>query len=569
VLISRVPQNDSHALEFAHRSAGSAVPTAGGGRDFADYLSATLSPRAHERSTSDHTERSYGNGGIDTPYATARKPRYPSDERPASPSDRSGRSAAERSDDEEAGKSKERLHGGAAAGGDTAREASERTDATKGADAKAGAGTSEDQAGKTKTADEDGASTSAGESSSDGTGVGRAASKEGVAHAAGGSGATDRNAGEAGASADASGGVKKSGDSVDERDTRAHAAKRGNDAEKAIREAGLRAGSGGEPEEAGAADAAPRDVRAKGDAASGRSGATAEAGEREIGDGTTAAHDGRTSAAAWNGASDTRAGEAAAANGRTGGREAGRTDAAEERHDRAVRHIEVRDVRQRRAGSDASSGNAGGDSSRGRGGGSEAANVGPTAHESASQTDFGSDRGTASAFEALRSDAISTNGASGRGTLAAARDMADAADGLRQALRDGVNAEIVRSARLIVRGNDSGEIRLHLKPEQLGSVRIALQMQDGHIAGRIIVENQSVRDAFEQNLAALQRAFQESGLEAGGLEVSVADSGDQSGETADRSAHGGRRRGALAALDGAVPEADWIDDDHDLVDMVV
>ncbi|MCK4514519.1 MAG: hypothetical protein KAU31_04630, partial [Spirochaetaceae bacterium] len=54
---------------------------------------------------------------------------------------------------------------------------------------------------------------------------------------------------------------------------------------------------------------------------------------------------------------------------------------------------------------------------------------------------------------------------------------------LRQTLNDQVNGEIVRTARMVVRGNDTGEIRLHLKPENLGNVRIILQMQEGHIAG--------------------------------------------------------------------------------------
>ncbi|MFW6313049.1 MAG: flagellar hook-length control protein FliK, partial [Spirochaetota bacterium] len=96
-----------------------------------------------------------------------------------------------------------------------------------------------------------------------------------------------------------------------------------------------------------------------------------------------------------------------------------------------------------------------------------------------------------------------------------------------------------------------------------------LQMQDGHIAGRIIVDNQSVRDAFEQNLAALQKAFAEGGMDASGLEVTVADSGRDSGQTDDGSP-GNKRSGAAAAtFDNAVPTVNSIDERHDLVDLIV
>lgn len=146
---------------------------------------------------------------------------------------------------------------------------------------------------------------------------------------------------------------------------------------------------------------------------------------------------------------------------------------------------------------------------------------------------------------------------------------ADAGSRLGHSLREGLSSEIVRQAKFVIRDNDSGSIRLTLKPEHLGSVRIALQMQDGHIAGRIIVDNQSVREAFEQNLAALERAFEEAGMEMDQLDVTLADSGSR-GEQSENPA-GGRTKGfarGTEALAGAVPEMDWIADDHELVDVM-
>jgi hypothetical protein len=73
---------------------------------------------------------------------------------------------------------------------------------------------------------------------------------------------------------------------------------------------------------------------------------------------------------------------------------------------------------------------------------------------------------------------------------------------------------------------------------------------------------------FEQNLAALQRAFQEAGLEAGGVEISLADSGGQP-EPGDGRTGRRRIREAADRFGLIVPEANLIDERHDLVDVTV
>ena len=129
---------------------------------------------------------------------------------------------------------------------------------------------------------------------------------------------------------------------------------------------------------------------------------------------------------------------------------------------------------------------------------------------------------------------------------------------LSRALREQANPEIVRQARLVVRGESSGDIRLVLKPENLGRVRINLHLEDNRIAGRIIVENSSVKEAFQENLQALQRSLQQSGIETSGLEVSVGEGG---GDNAGRGNQGGLRRAAAAEFDELVPGlGEWWDE---------
>lgn len=100
---------------------------------------------------------------------------------------------------------------------------------------------------------------------------------------------------------------------------------------------------------------------------------------------------------------------------------------------------------------------------------------------------------------------------------------------IKQWLETKGNNDIVQQAKIVLNGNDSGEIRLILKPENLGEVRINLQLEDGRIGGSIFVENKDVQSAFESNLAELRQAFEDSGLQTGNLNVNVDGKGSGSG----------------------------------------
>jgi len=88
-------------------------------------------------------------------------------------------------------------------------------------------------------------------------------------------------------------------------------------------------------------------------------------------------------------------------------------------------------------------------------------------------------------------------------------------------LRENGNANIVKNANVILKENNEGEIRLLMKPESLGYVRIKLMLNDTHIAGKIIVDNHNVKEIFENNLENLIRNFKESGYSSATIDVSV------------------------------------------------
>jgi hypothetical protein len=158
--------------------------------------------------------------------------------------------------------------------------------------------------------------------------------------------------------------------------------------------------------------------------------------------------------------------------------------------------------------------------------------------------------------------------------LAAAETNGNAAAPARatplQRIREMSGSDLVRTVGLVVR-DGGGEIRLTLKPESLGSVRIRLSLEDGKIEGRIVVDTPEARQAFEAGIDGLTRALQADGFQTGSLQVSV--SGGNAGDS--RQAAGllgdtiaaARLRASDEALRAAVPAAGWAGGGDGLVNV--
>jgi flagellar hook-length control protein FliK len=97
-------------------------------------------------------------------------------------------------------------------------------------------------------------------------------------------------------------------------------------------------------------------------------------------------------------------------------------------------------------------------------------------------------------------------------------------------LRGGLGDDIVRQASIILKDGGAGLIRLTLKPESLGNVKIRLEMAENKIAGRIIVESNEALRAFEREMQSLEQAFKDSGFNGASIEMSVgSDNGGNQG----------------------------------------
>jgi flagellar hook-length control protein FliK len=105
-------------------------------------------------------------------------------------------------------------------------------------------------------------------------------------------------------------------------------------------------------------------------------------------------------------------------------------------------------------------------------------------------------------------------------------------------LRELAGTELLRASTMVLR-DGGGEIRLVLKPESLGSVRIRMNVTDNSIDGKIIVDNAAVKQVFDGNIDALKRALTAEGFQMGSLQVSVGGQGafeDRQGQEREKPA---------------------------------
>ncbi|OQY36304.1 MAG: hypothetical protein B6229_10425 [Spirochaetaceae bacterium 4572_7] len=113
--------------------------------------------------------------------------------------------------------------------------------------------------------------------------------------------------------------------------------------------------------------------------------------------------------------------------------------------------------------------------------------------------------------------------AEGEGGKAQAPVMKEFSSLLKQQLKDFGNDSIVKQSRFILKDNNIGEIKLILKPESMGQVKINLELNENSLAGRIIVENNSVKEVFQENINQLSKSLEEQGYDSAKLNVSLSD----------------------------------------------
>jgi flagellar hook-length control protein FliK len=128
--------------------------------------------------------------------------------------------------------------------------------------------------------------------------------------------------------------------------------------------------------------------------------------------------------------------------------------------------------------------------------------------------------------------------------------------------------EFLRASNLILK-DGGGEIRLVLKPESLGSIRIRMNLVDNAIEGRIVVDSSSVKQVVDANMDALRRALTAQGFQPGSLQVSVGGQGtDADARRRDQPAPAVRRI-TSQAFERSVPQVEAMSLGDMLVNLFV
>ena len=96
---------------------------------------------------------------------------------------------------------------------------------------------------------------------------------------------------------------------------------------------------------------------------------------------------------------------------------------------------------------------------------------------------------------------------------------------LARELHQNFNGDIVRHASMALHDEGRGFIKINLKPESLGNVKIALELSDNKITGQIVVESEEALNAFRREISSLERAFRDSGFASAELNLSLTSDG--------------------------------------------
>lgn len=87
--------------------------------------------------------------------------------------------------------------------------------------------------------------------------------------------------------------------------------------------------------------------------------------------------------------------------------------------------------------------------------------------------------------------------------------------------------ELVQTGSIILRDGNVGTINLILHPEELGNVKISLELNDKMVSAQIKVASEEAFQAFKESIASLKQAFADSGFDTGSFDLSWAGSGQQ------------------------------------------
>ncbi len=143
------------------------------------------------------------------------------------------------------------------------------------------------------------------------------------------------------------------------------------------------------------------------------------------------------------------------------------------------------------------------------------------------KADVGGQTGdSSSSFKNTNDNALIANNVIKVDTIKPETPVSEIKSRFSQFLKESGTESIVRDAKIILGNQNSGEIKLILHPEKLGRIKIDLNIKDNCLVGKILVENNNIRDAFKETMAQLSQAFSDDGYDS--IQLDLSSFGDDS-----------------------------------------
>jgi len=92
------------------------------------------------------------------------------------------------------------------------------------------------------------------------------------------------------------------------------------------------------------------------------------------------------------------------------------------------------------------------------------------------------------------------------------------------------SADFVKTGSIILKDSNVGTINLILHPEELGNVKINLELNDNLISAKITVASEEAFQAFKDSIPSLKQAFAESGFQTGGFDLAWSGNGGENSQ---------------------------------------
>ena len=91
--------------------------------------------------------------------------------------------------------------------------------------------------------------------------------------------------------------------------------------------------------------------------------------------------------------------------------------------------------------------------------------------------------------------------------------------------KDSIVDQVIEQAKLLLK-DDKSEIKIKLKPEILGDLFLKIEVENGVVAAKAVVDNYKTKEIIESNFTQLRESLKEQGFDIKAFEVFVGSNGD-------------------------------------------